>query len=90
MTIPALFLGCVIAALMGALTHLILGGGPGRLVTFILTSLVAFWFGHLLGNILEFKFLSIGAIRFGTAFPITIIGLAGAAWLSDMDTSGEV
>ena len=90
MTIPALFLGCVIAALMGALTHLILGGGPGRLVTFILTGLVAFWFGHLLGNILEFKFLSIGAIRFGTAFPIAIIGLAGAAWLSDMDTSGEV
>lgn len=89
MTIPAFLLGCVIAALMGALAHLILGGGPGRLVIFILAALVAFWFGHTLGNILGFKFLSIGAIRFGTALPLAVIGLAGTAWLSDMDHGEE-
>lgn len=89
MTIPAFILGSVIAALMGGATHLILGGGPGRLVLFTITGLVAFWFGHTLGNILGFTFLSIGAIRFGVAFPMTLVGLAGTAWLSDMDHGEE-
>lgn len=89
MTIPTLILGCVIAALMGALTHLIFGGSLGRLVLFVFIGLVAFWFGHTLGNILEFKFLSIGAIRFGVALPITLAALGVTVWLSDIDRSGD-
>lgn len=89
MTIPALILGCVIAVLMGALTHLILDGGFGRLLIFLITGLIAFWFGHMFGDIVGFKFLSIGAIRFGTAFPIAVAGLLAAAWLSDMDRSNN-
>ena len=77
MTFPSLLLGCVIAALLGALAHLILGGGLGRLVLFIIIGLVAFWFGHALGNIMDFHFLSVGAIRLGAALPITLIALGG-------------
>ncbi|MBN2043728.1 MAG: hypothetical protein JW757_01810 [Anaerolineales bacterium] len=89
MTIPAFVLGSVIAALMGAVTHLILGGSFGRLVVLILTGLVAFWFGHILGNIVGLKFLNIGAINLGPAVLVTAIGLAGAGWLSAIDRGGE-
>ncbi|MFN2146395.1 MAG: hypothetical protein ACK2T7_13670 [Anaerolineales bacterium] len=89
MTIPSLLLGCVIAALLGAAAHLILGGGLGRLVLFLFIGLVAFWFGHVLGMILEIKFLNLGAIHLGTALPVTLIALAVTAWLSAIDRSGE-
>lgn len=89
MTFPSLLLGCVIAALLGALAHLILGGGLGRLVLFLFIGLVAFWFGHLLGTILEIKFLNVGAIHMGTALPVTLAALGVTAWLSDIERGGD-
>lgn len=89
MTIPAFVLGSVIAALMGAVTHLILGGGFGRLLILVLTALAAFWFGHMLGNILEIRFLEIGAINLGPAILISALGLSGIGWLSAIDRDGE-
>ena len=89
MTIPALILGSVIAALMGAVTHLILGGSLGRLIVLIFTGLVAFWFGHLIGNIVGVRFMTVGAINLGAAILVGVIGLVGAGWLSTIDRDGE-
>ena len=82
MTLPALLIGSVLAALYGALFHFIRGGGFGRLVLFLATSLIAFWVGHVVANILGFTFLSIGPVRAGLASLFSFVGLIAAEWLS--------
>lgn len=89
MTIPAFLLGSIIAAFYGALFHFIRGGGPGRLILFIVVGIASFWFGHLIANILGFTFLSIGAIRVGFASLVTLVALIGAEWLSAVEASAS-
>ncbi|MCB2179584.1 hypothetical protein KQH54_00515 [bacterium] len=87
MTIPAFLLGSIIAAFFGALFHFIRGGGPGRLILFLIVAIASFWFGHLIANILGFTFLSIGAIRVGFATVVTLVALVGAEWLSAVESN---
>ena len=82
MTLPTFFLGCVIAGLFGAATHLITGGGLGRLLAYLIFGVIAFWFGHLAAQILGWTFWSIGPIRFGLALPFTLAALIITALLS--------
>lgn len=86
MTIPAFFLGCVLALIFGAVYHLIRGGGIGRLILYLIVSGFSFWFGHLVANITGMTFLSLGPIRVGLATLFSIAGLVAADWLSAVDT----
>ncbi len=86
MTIPAFFLGCVLALIFGAVYHLIRGGGIGRLILYLIVSGFSFWFGHLVANITGMTFLSLGPIRTGLATHFSIAGLVTADWLSAVDT----
>jgi len=86
MTIPAFLLGSVLAAFYGALFHLVRGGSGGRLFLYVVVSGIAFWFGHLVANIIGLTFLSIGPVRVGLATIFTLVGLIGAEWLSAVDS----
>jgi len=86
MTILAFILGSILAAIYGALYHLVRGGSGGRLFLYLVVGGVTFWFGHLVANITGLTFLSIGPIRTGLATLFTLIGLIAAEWLSAVDS----
>jgi hypothetical protein len=86
MTILTVLLGSILAAMYGALYHLVRGGSLGRLFLYLVVSGVAFWFGHLVANILGFTFLSIGPVRVGLATLFALAGLVAAEWLSAVDS----
>ena len=86
MTLLAILLGSVLAAIYGALYHLIRGGSGGRIFLYLVVSGISFWFGHLVANIISFTFLSLGPIRTGLATLFSIAGLVTAEWLSAVES----
>jgi hypothetical protein len=82
MTIPALLLGFLVATLLGAVFHLILGGGVGRLALYILFSLIGFWSGHLTNWLFGWKFILLGPLNLGVAIAGSILALLLGYWLS--------
>jgi len=66
MTLPALVLGIVLSTLYGAAFHLWRGGGPGRLILYLILGWVGFWAGHALA--VYFK------LTIGTLGPLQILG----------------
>lgn len=88
MTLPGLLLGMIIASLIGALFHLLRGGGLGRLLLYLLMAWVGFWAGHILGAIQNWTFLSIGPLRLGTAVIGSLVALSSGYWLSLSDKTG--
>ena len=86
MNVLAFLLGNVLAAFYGALFHLVRGGSVGRLILFLVVSVITFWFGHLVANIIGMTFLSIGPVRVGLATIFTLVGLIAAEWLSAVDS----
>ncbi|MCL4255452.1 MAG: hypothetical protein KJ043_16970 [Anaerolineae bacterium] len=63
MPTPTVTLGFVIATLLGASFHLVLGGDVRRLALFLASSWVGFGIGHLAGVLLNFRLLNIGALH---------------------------
>jgi len=60
---PTITLGFVIATLLGAFFHLVLGGDVRRLALFLMSSWVGFGIGHLGGVLLNFRLFNIGALH---------------------------
>jgi hypothetical protein len=85
MTLPSIFLGLIVSSLFGAFFHLWRGGGPGRLLLYLLLSWFGFWGGHNLGIRWEWNFLSLGPLHLGTAIFGSVIALAIGYWLSLVD-----
>ena len=82
MNLPAFLFGMLIATLIGAAFHLILGGNFGRLILYIFLSWLGFWGGHLLGDRIGWTFFSIGPLRMGTAVLASLLVLGVGYWLS--------
>lgn len=82
MTLASFFLGMVIASIFGCGFHFWHGGGFKWLVFFNLLAWVGFWLGHLVGNLIQFKFLPLGPINLGAAIIGTMIILFLGFWLS--------
>jgi hypothetical protein len=82
MTIPAIFFGVLVSTCIGAGFHLIKGGSLGRLFLYILLAWIGFWVGHLIGEFLNWTFLSIGPLHFGTALVGCFLFLLVGYWLS--------
>lgn len=82
LTLPAVVLGMVIGALLGALYHLWRGGKPWRLLLYVVLGCLGFWVGHFLGGVLGWTFAAYGPLNIGMGV------LGGAAivflghWLS--------
>ncbi len=87
MTLPSLFIGFLISSLLGALFHLWRGGGPGRLLLYLLLAWLGFWGGHSLGVHWNWAFFSLGPLYLGTAALGSIVALAIGYWLSLVDMS---
>lgn len=85
MTLPALLFGLLIATLYGAGFHLWLGGGPSRLLLYIILAWVGFWAGHFAAELLSWTFASLGPIRLGLATLGSLAFLGIGYWLSLVD-----
>lgn len=73
MTLPAFFLGAIIATLLGAVFHLWQGGSGGRLLLYLALAWAGFWIGQWLGAQFGLSFFSIGPLNTGMA----VLGGAG-------------
>lgn len=81
-TLPALFLGFIISTLIGALFHLWRGGGPGRLILYLMLGWLGFWFGQFLAVRFNISFASVGNLHLGMALIFGAIFLFVGHWLS--------
>ncbi len=82
MTLPALILGFLVASLYGAIFHLFLGGGLGRLMLFLLLGWLGFMAGQILASYLGWNFDQVGALHLGTASVTSFMFLGVGYWLS--------
>lgn len=64
---PILTFAFVIATLIGAVFHFVVGGDARRLAIFLLAGWLGFALGHLLGNTLDIDLLMIGELRMFSA-----------------------
>jgi hypothetical protein len=64
---PSLTFGFVLATLMGAGFHLIMGGAAHRLALFIVAGWLGFAVGHIIGVLFSVTLFSIGSLHFFSA-----------------------
>ena len=82
MELPALLIGFFISTIYGLAFHLLVGGGPGRLVMSVVLAWLGFWAGHFIAESLGFTFASLGTLRLGAATAGSLLFLALGYWLS--------
>ena len=88
MTIPSLIFAFLIASLLGALYHLIRGGGPGRLFLYLLLSWAGFALGHLVSTWQEWLLLPMGQLNLGMSTFGSLLLLVGGDWVSRIRVGG--
>lgn len=81
MTLPAFIFGMLIAAFYGSVFHLIFNGGLIRLLLFLVLSVIGFWAGQLVADLLGWKFLMVGPLALGVASPGSLLFLILGLWL---------
>ncbi|HEY9121682.1 MAG TPA: hypothetical protein VIM80_01665 [Brevefilum sp.] len=89
MTFPAVVFSFFIAMMFGSLLHLWRGGSLGRLVLYLVFSLIGFFAGHFLAGLLGFEFLDLGTIHLGMGILGSLSLLALVYWLSLVDLENE-
>ncbi len=87
MTLPSIVVGIIIALLLGALFHVWLDGGGGRLVLYLVLSLLGFFVGHALGDLLNWRVLPLGPLNLGLAILGSLVFLGLGHWLSLVEIS---
>lgn len=87
MTVPSLALGFIISSILGLLLHLLRGGGPGKILLYLIAAWAGFWGGHALGNRWDFTIYSLGPLNLGMASVGCFIGLFIGYWLGRVDFS---
>jgi len=85
MTLPAAIFGLLSAMLLGALFHLVVDGGPGRLVLYMALGIVGFGAGQWLGYAQHWRFLQVGPLSYGPAVLGSLLVLLVGHWLSQID-----
>jgi len=87
--IPQFIFGSLIAGLIGALIHLILGGSILRIVFSLSFSWVGFWAGHFFANRLNFKIFRLGTINLGLAIITAICMSIFGYWIAGDNKRNE-
>ena len=82
MNITSLIFALVISSLCGAIFHFMVGGGPGRLILYLVLSWIGFAIGHIVAGLMGWSFADIGPLHIGTATVGSIIFLGVGYWLS--------
>lgn len=72
---PITLFGFIVATLLGATFHLVMGGDARRLALFLLAGWLGFSLGQILGTVLEINLLSIGTLRIVPALIGALIAL---------------
>jgi uncharacterized membrane protein YeaQ/YmgE (transglycosylase-associated protein family) len=79
---PTLTFGFILATLVGAAFHLIVGGDARRLALFLLSGWIGFTLGHLLGVALAIDSMSIGPLHVISAMLGALVALIVAQILT--------
>jgi MFS family permease len=82
MTTPNLFLGALIALIIGLIFHVLRGGSFNRLLIHGITAIIAFFLGHFVGEWIQWHLWRYGTINFFPAILATLIGLIATAILA--------
>jgi len=82
MTFPAVVFSFFIATLLGSLLHLWRGGSLVHLLIFIVLSVIGFFVGHTLSNLLSIRFIIVGTINLGMGIFGSLAFLGLGYWLS--------
>ena len=75
MTTPNLFLGALIALIIGLIFHFLRGGSFNRLLIHVVTAIIAFFLGHFVGEWIHWNLWRYGTINFFPAILATLVGL---------------
>lgn len=89
MTIPTLIFAFLIASLIGALYHLVRGGGPGRLFMYLLFSWIGFALGHIVGTWQGWLVFPMGQLDLGMTVLGSLFLLFGRDWISRIRIGSE-
>ena len=89
MTFPAVVFSFFIATMLGSFLHLWRGGGVGRLVLYLVLSLIGFFVGHFLAESQGIEFLDVGTIHLGMGILGSLILLGIGYWLSLINLENE-
>jgi uncharacterized membrane protein YeaQ/YmgE (transglycosylase-associated protein family) len=79
---PTLTFAFILATVLGALFHLIMGGDARRLALFLLAGWIGFGLGHLIGTALGINLFNVGTLRLVSATLGAIIALVAAAFFT--------
>jgi uncharacterized membrane protein YeaQ/YmgE (transglycosylase-associated protein family) len=79
---PTLTFAFILATVLGALFHLIMGGDARRLALFLLAGWIGFGLGHLIGAALGINLFNVGTLRLVSATLGAIIALVAAAFFT--------
>lgn len=82
MTLPSVAIGAIVGLLIGALFHIGVDGGGGRLALYLLLGLFGFFSGHLIGSALNWRLLPLGPLDMGMAVLGSVLFLGVGHWLS--------
>ena len=85
MTLPTLLFALLVALLYGALYHLLRGGDIGRLLLYLVLSVLGFAAGHLFGFWRGWVFLPLGSLNLGMSTIGSILILLIGDWLSRIE-----
>ncbi len=89
MTLPSLLFGLLIALLIGALFHVLRGGGLGKFFLYLALSVAGFAAGHFLGEARGWIFFSIGPLDTGLAIVGSLVFLGLGDWLSRIEIKSD-
>jgi uncharacterized membrane protein YeaQ/YmgE (transglycosylase-associated protein family) len=85
MTLPSVFLGLICSLLIGSLFHLVVDGGPARLLLYMILSAAGFGAGQWIAGSQHWTFLPIGPLQLGPAILGSLLVLLVGYWLSRFD-----
>jgi len=89
MTLPTLLFALLIALLIGALYHLVRGGGFWRLILYLALSCVGFALGQLVGFWRGWILIPLGSLDLGLSFIGSLLVLLIGDWLSRIEVLPE-
>ncbi|MFN2121417.1 MAG: hypothetical protein ACK2T0_13600 [Anaerolineales bacterium] len=82
MTLPSAVFGLLCALLIGALFHVVMDGGPGKLLLYLILSVVGFAVGQWVAASQGWTVFPIGPLDLGIAATGSLVLLLLGHWLS--------
>jgi hypothetical protein len=89
MTVPSYVLGAIYTLLIGSLFQVMVGGGAGRLLFYLLLSLIGGAAGQWLGVWMNWTVLPVGPLNLGMVTIGSLVLLGIGHWLSLVEIGGN-